>query len=247
MTENETNTEIENEDKPDGPSENGEAEPAADTGESKRRRSKDDSKAPGKSNRKGRPAPRERRAPVTPPKPLKTPADYWEAYLGEKSPVEFMLAAGIDYAERVNEYVRKYMASHPSLYGIPLREGSWRKTFMGYSPNIDEVTMELVRHLENLREDWEPAVASRPQPAPEPGPEAAAEQPEDEDSEAPEQTDMETSSDSAPEWTDADSEPSDPSAAPSEDSEPSVAPAENSEPSAPSSEDFERPETPPTE
>lgn len=66
-----------------------------------------------------------------------------------------MAARDPEGTKDVIDVVRVYIERVPGLYGIPIRDRSWKRTFSSFSYNREEVIMGLARHLEHERKEWE--------------------------------------------------------------------------------------------
>jgi len=89
------------------------------------------------------------------------PETYWQSYVGDMSPGQFMY----DYGSRDPEIcVQRHMSRLPSLYGI-VRQLSWADAFREDQHSREEVASALLAHLEDTRELWEQSVSQMPEQA----------------------------------------------------------------------------------
>ncbi|HPO12804.1 MAG TPA: hypothetical protein PLI09_05120 [Candidatus Hydrogenedentes bacterium] len=84
--------------------------------------------------------------------------DFWERYVGEYTPAEFMARYQSRNPRRCAE---RYVSRLPSMYGI-VRQRTWRKTFISSVQHVREsVVAGLTVYLEQTRPEWEQALAER--------------------------------------------------------------------------------------
>lgn len=85
--------------------------------------------------------------------------DFWQAYVGDVPPGQFMYDYGAREPERC---VARHMAKLPDVFGI-VRQQSWAEAFAGVQHTRQEVASALLAHLEASREHWEAAVSQMPE------------------------------------------------------------------------------------
>ncbi len=84
--------------------------------------------------------------------------EFWERYVGEYTPAEFMSRYQSRNPRRCAE---RYVSRLPSMYGI-VRQRTWRKTFLAPVQHVrDSVVAGLTAYLEQTRPEWEQALAER--------------------------------------------------------------------------------------
>lgn len=84
--------------------------------------------------------------------------DFWERYVGEYTPAEFMARYQSRNPRRCAE---RYVSRLPGMYGI-VRQRTWRKTFTAPVQHVREaVVAGLSAYLEQTRPEWEQALAER--------------------------------------------------------------------------------------
>lgn len=84
-----------------------------------------------------------------------TTKEFWQEYVGEQSPEDFMLAFR---SHDTRGCVAAYLAERPHFFGI-VRRLTWRETFSAEVQHTREmVSGSLVTYLEETRSDWESAV-----------------------------------------------------------------------------------------
>ena len=85
---------------------------------------------------------------------------YWQAYVGEDTPQDFLRKMGARDPEAA---VAVHMQRLPSVFGLAQRDSSWVKTFSApEQPSRSMVNGLLVSYLEETRETWEPEVQDLP-------------------------------------------------------------------------------------
>lgn len=85
--------------------------------------------------------------------------DFWQAYVGDVPPGQFMYDYGAREPERC---VARHLAKLPDVFGI-VRQLTWSDAFAGAQHTREQVASALLAHLEDTREHWEQAVSQMPE------------------------------------------------------------------------------------
>lgn len=81
--------------------------------------------------------------------------DFWREYVGNRSVQEFLGPEPPESIEGLHAKVWRHVTQLPSLYGLTLRGGSWKKTAVGYGFNREQVADGITCYIESRSAEWE--------------------------------------------------------------------------------------------
>lgn len=88
-----------------------------------------------------------------------TNLDYWQTFVGDQSPEDFMRAFGSADPELC---IARFLEDRGNLYGV-VNQGSWDQTFQVLDQHhILSVRVHLQSYLDETRDEWAPALEAKP-------------------------------------------------------------------------------------